>query len=264
MSTAAPWLFDLGNTRLKCAPLVGDAAGRVQALAYDDAPGADALAALLPARLPRAYVASVAGDAATATLLDALTARTRQIVRVRTAAAFDGLRIAYAEPARLGVDRFLALVAARGLGDVLVCGVGTALTVDLLEADGTHAGGAIAPSPTLMRQMLQARMPQLPAGGGRDVGFAGDTLDALASGCEGAALGLVERARTAARARLGRSVHVVLHGGGAAALAGRVAGAQLRHDLVLAGLARWAARDVGIVDGPRPHAIDDTDASRDA
>lgn len=255
MSVAAdtPWLFDLGNTRLKCAPLVDGAAGAVHALAHVEGAGVDALLAHVPPRLPRAYVASVAPDALTAALLQALTARTRQIVRVRTARGFDGLRIAYADPARLGVDRFLALVAAHADAgahghDVLVCGVGTALTVDLLAADGTHVGGAIAPSPTLMRQMLHARVPQLPEHGGRDVGFADDTGDALATGCEGAALGLLERARAQARARLGREPRVLLHGGGAAALAMRVPGAELRHDRVLAGLARWAAVDVARVD----------------
>ena len=75
----------------------------------------------------------------------------------------------------------------------LVCGVGTALTIDLIDADGRHLGGRIAPSPTLMREVLHARAPQLPETGGDYVDFAADTEDALASGCEGAALALIER-----------------------------------------------------------------------
>jgi type III pantothenate kinase len=60
------------------------------------------------------------------------------------------------------------MVAARAdsRGAVLVCAIGTALTVDLVDAAGCHRGGRIAPSPTLMREALQARIVQLPASGG--------------------------------------------------------------------------------------------------
>src|SRR3546814_11073540 len=66
-------------------------------------------------------------------------------------------------PSRLGVDRFLALLGAhaRGVGATMVVGVGTALTVDWLDADGRHRGGRIAPSPTLMRDALHARAARL-------------------------------------------------------------------------------------------------------
>src|SRR5690606_3887 len=86
-------------------------------------------------------------------------------------------------------------------GDVLLAGVGTALTIDLLDAGGRHHGGRIAPSPTLMREMLHARAAQLPASGGAYAEFADDTADALASGCDGAAVALVLRSLEQARWR---------------------------------------------------------------
>ena len=50
----------------------------------------------------------------------------------RTLAECGGLRVAYPQPQRMGVDRFLALLAARaGGGVMLVSGGGTALTIDL-------------------------------------------------------------------------------------------------------------------------------------
>src|SRR3546814_20228982 len=69
----------------------------------------------------------------------------------------------FRSPSRLGVDRFLALLGAhaRGVGATMVVGVGTALTVDWLDADGRHRGGRIAPSPTLMRDALHARAARL-------------------------------------------------------------------------------------------------------
>ncbi len=54
---------------------------------------------------------------------------------------------AYPEPDRLGDDRWLALIAARELaaGDCIVIDAGSAMTLDLLRADGRHLGGAILP-----------------------------------------------------------------------------------------------------------------------
>ena len=155
------------------------------------------------------------------------------------------MRIAYAQPQRLGVDRFLALLAAhaRGDGAALVCGVGTALTLDLIDAEGRHRGGRIAPSPALMREALHARAAQLPLAGGDYRPFADDTADALASGCEGAALALIERSLDAARDELGVAPRLLLHGGGSDALRARLENATHVPALVLEGLASWAGAD---------------------
>ncbi|NUS39741.1 MAG: type III pantothenate kinase [Lysobacter sp.] len=234
------WLFDLGNSRLKHAPLrdVGQAAR----LVHDGLALPGGWDAGLPARFDEAIVASVAAPALTTQLVDALTRRCGRISFARTASVFAGVRIAYAEPRRLGVDRFLALLAAhaRATQPWLVVGVGTALTVDLLDADGLHHGGRIAPSPTLMREALHARAAQLPAEGGAYLEFAADTADGLASGCEGAALALVERSLAEAGALLGARPTLLLHGGGAAALRTRLPASTFAADLVLEGLACWA------------------------
>ena len=239
------WLFDLGNTRLKCARLGEDGRiGEVHALAHDAGDWATALDALLPARVDVAWVASVAAPALTSALADALAARAGAVSFARTQAAACGVRIAYAQPHKLGVDRFLALIGARARipGPALLCGVGTALTIDLLDADGLHRGGRLAPSPTVMREALHARAAQLPVDGGTYADFASDTEDALASGCEGAAAALVRDSLDAARRLLGAAPTVHLHGGGAPALLPRLPQAQHAPDLVLAGLAAWAGQ----------------------
>jgi type III pantothenate kinase len=238
------WLFDLGNTRLKAAPMPSGQNGRplagIAAIAHD---GVDArrCAALLPARGDVAYLASVAAPALTTGLLDLLAQRFARISMARTQPAFAGVRIAYADPRRLGVDRFLALLAARARGDAsLVVAVGTALTIDLLDAHGQHRGGRIAPSPASMRAALHARVAHLPAAGGRYVEFADDTDDALASGCEGAALALVERSCAQAAALLGATPRVLLHGGGAEVLRARFDAGDWVPGLVMEGLQQWA------------------------
>ncbi|MEN4902013.1 type III pantothenate kinase [Luteimonas sp. TWI1437] len=235
------WLFDLGNTRLKYAPLDGVGIGPVAGTAHAVGGLDPAWIERLPPRIETAVVASVASPALRAVLLDALAARGAQVELARTLPALDGVTIAYADPTRLGVDRFLALLAARAqaASPVVVVGVGTALTIDLLDADGRHLGGRIAPSPTLMREALQRRVAQLPATGGRYLEFASDTDDALASGCEGAAVALVERSLVQAEMRIGVTPDLLLHGGGAADLQPHLPRAQMRPDLVLAGLARW-------------------------
>ena len=239
------WLFDLGNSRLKCAPLGRDGrVGEVLAIAHDGRAFAPDWSDGLPARIDAAYVASVAAPALRVALLDALSARCGRIGLASTQRAWAGLRIAYAQPARLGVDRFLALLAARARGGAwLVAGVGTALTVDLVDAGGRHHGGRIAPSPALMREALQARAAQLPAQGGEYREFAADTSDALASGCIGAALGLLQRSQAEAAQACAGPVPLLLHGGGADALLPHLPGATHAPALVLEGLARWAMPD---------------------
>jgi type III pantothenate kinase len=240
------WVFDLGNTRLKCAPLLEGRVGEVVVLPHREADLAAAMEVALPSTIGVAYVASVASEALRVALLQALTARARRISLARTQAAFGDFRIAYAQPHKLGVDRFLAMLAAhrRHRGEpVLSCGVGTALTIDLVDAHGRHLGGRIAPSPTLMREALHERAPQLPAHGGDFADFASDTQDALASGCDGAALALIESSVEAARVQLGQRPRVLIHGGGADRLAARLPDAVQVGSLVLEGLAIWATVD---------------------
>ncbi|NJC39637.1 type III pantothenate kinase [Xanthomonas arboricola] len=233
------WLFDLGNSRFKYAPLQGDRAGDVQAWPHGvEAMDAVALAALPTGRI--AHVASVAAPALTQRMLGCLRERFEQVRIVRTVAECAGIRIAYADPGRFGVDRFLALLGARGDAPVLVAGVGTALTIDVLGADGQHHGGRIAASPTTMREALHARAVQLPASGGAYVELADDTDDALTSGCDGAAVALIERSLQHAQRSLGMPVRLLVHGGGAPPLLPLLPDASFRVALVLDGLATWA------------------------
>ena len=214
------WLFDLGNTRLKFASL-REGIADVQALPHDTS----AWQAGLP-RGDTAYLACVAAPELRVGLLDALSRRFHRIAIARTAGSFAGLRIAYADPSKLGVDRFLAMLGARRIVEeaVLVVGVGTALTIDLVDATGQHRGGRIAPSPTLMRESLHRRAAHLP----------------VASGCEGAALALIEHSLVQATRLLRQTPALLLHGGGSDDLRAHLAAVRHEPSLVLRGLAAWA------------------------
>ena len=68
------WVFDLGNSRMKCAPLRADGRlGEVRALGYgDDVAGAlhDAIPAAVTGEAASAVLASVASPARTAAAVD--------------------------------------------------------------------------------------------------------------------------------------------------------------------------------------------------
>ena len=89
----------------------------------------------------------------------------------------------------------------------------------------------------------------MPRAGGDYVDFASDTLDALASGCDGAALALVERSLAVATARLDTTPALLIHGGGADALRASLQDATWAPDLVLEGLACWARLGDGAAEG---------------
>lgn len=86
----------------------------------------------------------------------------------RVARRLGGLEIFYTDLGRLGVDRWLAMLACRQRtgGSFLIVDCGTALTVDLVAADGRHLGGYIVPGLGLSRRALEEhtaiRLAELP------------------------------------------------------------------------------------------------------
>jgi len=179
---------------------------------------------------------------------------------VRTAAAAAGVRNGYAEPWRLGVDRWVALIGARHAyprSALCIVAVGSAMTIDLLDANGRHRGGSIIPGPSMMIRalLLQTagirRRAQLSGPGAvqRAVAasaavragpglFGRDTRAALLGGATHAGAALIEHALAEARRVLRRRPRLLLGGGAAGAVSAVLALPRQRHDdLVLRGLA---------------------------
>lgn len=69
-----------------------------------------------------------------------------------------GVTCVYKDPTRLGVDRWLAMIAAfqRNKSAVCVIDCGTATTVDVIGPQGSHVGGFIIPGANLMERGLLA------------------------------------------------------------------------------------------------------------
>lgn len=70
------------------------------------------------------------------------------------------------EPARVGIDRLLAALAADRLRQrdraAIVVDLGTAITIDLVDADGAFAGGAILPGIATSARALAEQTDALP------------------------------------------------------------------------------------------------------
>ena len=141
-------LLDCGNSQLKAQAWRDERLVASCAIAHRR-PWLERFATWLEAQdSDHCWLASVLGGERRAALDACLAARFGDAVtRFRSEAAALDVRSAYAEPATLGVDRWLALLGAAGLGvgDCFIVDAGSAITLDLLRADGTHLGGAILP-----------------------------------------------------------------------------------------------------------------------
>lgn len=73
-------------------------------------------------------------------------------------AELGGVKNSYHEPQRLGVDRWLALLAAwqERKQPALIIDAGSAITVDWLDEQGLHRGGHIVPGLALLERALRS------------------------------------------------------------------------------------------------------------
>lgn len=109
-------------------------------------------------------VASVAGEAVNQQLVDGFAGTANPApVFARTQARAAGVTNSYQEPARMGVDRWLVMLAAysKARGRCCVVDCGSAITVDYIEADGRHQGGYIIPGLRLMQRGLLANTAEI-------------------------------------------------------------------------------------------------------
>ncbi len=137
-----------------------------------------------------------------------------------------GLINGYDHPNRLGADRWVALAGARSRvlaagapRPALVVMVGTAVTVDALDASGRFLGGLILPGFGLMLRALEMGTAGLKVPTGEVVDFPTNTSDALMSGGAHAIAGAIERQARRLQARTGAEPLLLMTGGAAVKLA---------------------------------------------
>lgn len=239
-------VLDLGNSRIKWA-FAENGLRDVRAQAYGDhfERSLEEIFGTCP-RPARALAASVADEVYSKALTQWLKARWGlELEHIVARDAQLGVINSYLEPARLGADRWAALIGARArlASDVAVVDCGTAVTVDVLDAQGKFCGGVILPGLTLMRTSLRQRAPGVRETEGEDGScLARRTADAVAAGTLYGITGAIDRIIDEQTAALGVGLQVIMTGGAAAQIL-----PHLRHtavhapDLVLEGVARIAA-----------------------
>jgi len=150
-----------------------------------------------------------------------------------------GVTNCYLNPAQLGNDRWAALIGARhllGPKPALVVVCGTATTIDFLDGGGIFRGGVILPGIGLMLRALHQHTAALPDADGEYVDNPTQTVDAIASGCQHAQAGAIERVFHLHAAKE-PSLACLISGGAARALAPRLTiPFELHDNLVLEGL----------------------------
>jgi len=132
----------------------------------------------------------------------------------------------YDHPGRLGADRWVSLIGARARvlaggkpRPALVVMVGTAVTVDALDAEGRFLGGLILPGFGLMLRALEMGTAGLKVPTGEVVDFPTNTSDALMSGGTEAIAGAIERQHRKLIERTGAEPLLLMTGGAAVKLA---------------------------------------------
>ena len=250
MSAKTALLFDVGNTRLKWGVLENGHLKKTGSVTHDTLreSGFAVLTTHLPKQVDCVLASNVAGQTFATRLAGVIGIHCNRDVHFAHAEKSGfGVTNSYRRPRRIGVDRWVALIAARAELASAVCVVdaGTAVTIDAMDKEGMHLGGLIIPGLALMATSLHVSTGEIPlVKAGRKSLTAGDGLfanttgGAIQNGALAAVAGAIDRSIAALR-RAGLRPKVMLTGGDASRILKELNGNVLhRPHLVLQGLAR--------------------------
>jgi type III pantothenate kinase len=239
--------MDCGNSfikwRLVRAPLgVASASGIVKSATQL----LGELASVEPGSLAYCRFVSVRGEKESRRLAELIRVRFGIPVAIaESAKVLAGVQNGYDDYKRLGLDRWLALVAAYKLSAkaCIVFDLGTAVTCDFVDSSGVHVGGYICPGIPLMRNQLRTHTNKIRYNdalvdkGTMLLGPGRNTAQAVERGCLLMMRHFVASQVLLASEYLGDDVDVLLTGGDAFLAADAVPYARLVPDLVFKGLA---------------------------
>ena len=223
-------IIDIGNTRLKWATLQGDGLLVSHALLNHEITQQQLIVIWRLQPVPEKLAIACVGSASLLELVTKVAVKlwpTVYIHYVTSKSDALGVYNAYQSPEKLGVDRWLALVAVRYFYQCSACLVdcGTAITIDLIDVNGRHQGGFINPGLMLMRKSLSIGTARLPSNEtDYEVGPANCTQAAIYSGTLFAAVGLIEHVVS----QHTNGSQLILTGGDA-----EVVAAQLKNKLII-------------------------------
>lgn len=137
---------------------------------------------------------------------------------------YKGVKNGYDDYARLGADRWSAIIASyhHTQSASLVLGFGTAITCDFIDTNGNHLGGFITPGLLLMRQQLLSHTSRIYYDESvakmlstTDKALGKSTEQAINSGCHLMVQGFISQQLTLATNYFGSAFKLYTHGGDA-------------------------------------------------
>jgi type III pantothenate kinase len=224
MSAMTFLAIDVGNTRLKWAMYEAPRPGASPvAHGAEFLENIDRLAEGEWSSLPepaRMLGCIVAGDAVKRRVQEQMELWDVAPQWVVSSAEEAGLVNGYDHPTRLGSDRWVAMIGARhrmlahgAARPMVVVMVGTAVTVEAIDASGRFLGGLILPGHGIMLRALESGTAGLHVPTGEVREFPTNTSDALTSGGTYAIAGAVERMVQHVRAHCGAEPACYMTGG---------------------------------------------------
>jgi len=189
-------VVDIGNTRMKWGVCEGNRVTEVRRLSLDEPAIWEAELATLPPRTSvRRWALASVNPPALARFRDWLHPHGR--IAVFENATELPIRVHVDEPAKVGIDRLFGAIAAKSVvpegTPAITADVGTAVTVNFIDAEGVFQGGVIFPGPRLMGRALHEHTAKLPlidlTEYSTDNRPGKNTTDAIRRGIEGALVG---------------------------------------------------------------------------
>ncbi len=234
-------LIDVGNSRLKWAQHKSMPVSlSITACAYEKNDISLVLEASFTSMEPQAVWVSCVADEdvisqITCWFIDSWGVKP---IYARTQASFMGLENAYFEFDTLGVDRWLAMLAAWQLYEGAICVIdsGTAITLDVVNEKGEHQGGLILPGLNLLQQSLQMKTSSIGDASAKPCLLANNTAEAVGNGCRQMMCKSVPSIVNEFEQSLGVNLLCILTGGDAHLLMTEFKRYEYREDLVLFGL----------------------------
>jgi len=228
-------LIDMGNTRIKWVWAVD---GRIDKETYGRG-GLDAFRRFTQSHADtppgKVLLSSVAAEARTKAVMDACNSHwavtlSRLVSRRHQA----GIKNAYEQAETLGVDRWLAIVGAAHsyTKPVVIWDLGTATTLDAVDAEGQHLGGYIFPGPATMLEALRSgtaltvpgdlsgALEYSLAGQEHDIGPGQTTADCIIQGVRATQVGALNQFLRYISPQAGNPTLVVTGGGAQELLSG--------------------------------------------
>ncbi|MEJ2395010.1 MAG: type III pantothenate kinase [Candidatus Thiodiazotropha sp.] len=239
--------MDFGNSEVKWATQEGLAGGVVQRAASTDL-SASLIPKLQSLESPsQVRIASVLQPERLRELCEWMVSNWGVSPRfAKTHESELGVVNGYRPPERLGIDRWLGLLAARSLSKepLLVVDCGTATTLDGMDGEGRHLGGVILPGLQLFQRCLRSHTDIPGEENSVEISdFATDTAAGISSGAMLATTSAVEAMLVRLRQTCGRQPQCLLTGGFAHRVAGYLTSPRLLvAHLILHGLSLQAGQ----------------------